>query len=148
MRKYGGEQPMLYTDGTMTEKAKDLIANVVGIDNIYSEKLNDFTENFLIDEKMNDFFVSFNENYLYSYTRNDEYIYINLPKIYKNKIVRKIIFIKTKEYKIDYARKLICNLINKEDRLNWKNTISLGEEYLNEIKKDVKTFFKDNLLYK
>ena len=122
-----------------------MLINIVGIDNSYTEKMNNYTENFLIDERINDFFVSFNENYLYAYNRNDEYIYINLPKIYKEKIVRKVIFIKTKEYKIDYPRKLLCNLINKEDRLNWKNTINLGEEYLNEIKKDVKIFLNNNL---
>ena len=125
-----------------------MLINIVGIDNILIDKLNIFTENFLIDEKMHDFFVSFNERYLDLYNRNDEYIYINLPKIYKQKIIRKIIFIKTKEYKIDYPRKLICNLINKEDRLNWKNTITLGEEYLNEVKNNVKSFLNNNLMYK
>ena len=77
-----------------------------------------------------------------NYKEKDEYIYINIPKIYKQKIVRKIIFIKTKEYKIDYPRKLICNLINKEERLNWKNTVDLGEEYLKEIKNEL-IFFLD-----
>ena len=53
-----------------------------------------------------------------------------------------------KEYKIDYPRKLVCKLINEEDRLNWKNTVALGEEYLNEVKKDVIKFLNSNFLYK
>ena len=126
-----------------------MIINVCGFDGLLVSKLNDFTENFLIDEKINDFIVSFNEKYLDLYDqKEDEYIYINIPKIYKQKIVRKIIFIKTKEYKIDYPRKLVCKLINEEDRLNWKNTVALGEEYLNEVKKDVIKFLNSNFLYK
>ena len=124
-----------------------MLINVFGIENILIEKLNNFTENFLIDENINDFIVSFNEKYLDLYNQNDEYIYINIPKIYKQKIIRKIIFIKTKEYKIDYPRKLISIYINKEEAINWRNTINEGEEYLNEIKKDVKTFFNDNFKY-
>ena len=126
-----------------------MIINVCGFDALLVSKLNEFTENFLIDEKINDFIVSFNEKYLDLYEeKDDEYIYINIPKIYKQKIVRKIIFIKTKEYKIDYPRKLVCKLINEEDRLNWKNTVTLGEEYLNEVKKDVIKFLNSNFLYK
>ena len=125
-----------------------MLINVCGVENIYIEKLNIFAENFLIDEKMNDFIVSFNEKYLDLYNEKDEYIYINIPKVYKQKIIRKIIFIKTKEYKIDYPRKLICNLINKEERLNWKNTINLGEEFLYEIRKEMTVFLKNNILYK
>ena len=120
-----------------------LLINICGIENIYIEKLNVFSENFLISEKMNDFLVSFNEKYLDLYNEKDEYIYINIPKIYKQKIIRKIIFIKTKEYKIDYPRKLICSLINKEDRLNWKNTINIGEENLFEIKNEMSNFLKN-----
>ena len=122
-----------------------MLINVCGIENIYIEKLNNFTENFLIEEKMNDFIVSFNEKYLDFYNEKDEYIYINIPKVYKQKVIRKIIFIKTKEYKIDYPRKLICNLIKEEDRLNWKNCINIGEEYLYEIKKEMSAFLKNNL---
>ena len=124
-----------------------MLINVFGIDNILIEKLNNFTENFLIDENINDFIISFNEKYLDLYNQNDEYIYINIPKIYKQKKKRKIIFIKTKEYKIDYPRKLISLYINKEEAINWRNTINEGEEYLNEIKKDVKIFFNDNFKY-
>jgi len=117
-----------------------MLINICGIQKSLIEKINDFTENFLIDEKMNDFIVSFNEKFLDLYNEKDEYIYINIPKIYKQKIIRKIIFIKTKEYKIDYPRKLICNLINKEERLNWKNTVEMGEEFFKEIKNEVKIF--------
>ena len=117
-----------------------MLINICGIQKSLIEKINDYTENFLIDEKINDFIVSFNEKYIDSYNGKDEYIYINIPKIYKQKIIRKIIFIKTKEYKIDYPRKLICNLINKEERLNWKNTVDLGEEYLKEIKSELLIF--------
>ena len=117
-----------------------MLINICGIKKSLIEKINDYTENFLIDEKINDFLVSFNEKFLDMYNEKNEYIYINIPKIYKEKIIRKIIFIKTKEYKIDYPRKLICNLIGEEERLNWKNTIELGEEYLKEIKNDLKIF--------
>ena len=117
-----------------------MLINICGIQKSLIEKINNFTENFLIDEKMNDFIVSFNEKFLDMYNEKDEYIYINIPKIYKQKIIRKIIFIKTREYKIDYPRKLICNLIGEEERLNWKNTVDLGEEYLNEIKNELKIY--------
>ena len=117
-----------------------MLINICGFQKALIEKISVFTENFLIEEKMNDFIVSFNEKFLDCYNEKDEYIYINIPKIYKQKIIRKIIFIKTKEYKIDYPRKLICNLINKEERLNWKNTVELGEEYLKEIKNELKNF--------
>ena len=117
-----------------------MLINICGIQKSLIEKINDFTENFLIDEKMNDFIVSFNEKFLDLYNEKNEYIYINIPKIYKQKIIRKIIFIKTKEYKIDYPRKLICNLINKEERLNWKTTVEIGEEFFKEIKNEVKIF--------
>lgn len=117
-----------------------MLINIVGIEKSLIEKINDFTENFLIEEKINDFFVSFNEKFLDTYKEKDEYIYMNIPKIYKQKIVRKIILIKTKEYKIDYPRKLVCNLIKKEERLNWKNTIELGEQYLKEVKSELNIF--------
>ena len=125
-----------------------MLINVFGVENTYIEKLNNFSENFLIDEKMGDFFVSFNEKYMDLYKEKDEYIYINIPKIYNQKIIRKIIFIKTKEYKIDYPRKLICNLIKKEERLNWKNTVDIGEEFLFEIKGEIKSYIDQNLIYK
>ena len=117
-----------------------MLINICGIQKYFIEKINDFTENFFIEENLNNYIVSFNEKFLENFKEKDEYIYINIPKIYKQKIIRKIIFIKTKEYKIDYPRKLICNLINKEDRLNWKNTVDLGEEYLKEIKNELITF--------
>ena len=117
-----------------------MLINICGIKKSLIEKINDYTENFLIDEKINDFLVSFNEKFLDMYNEKNEYIYINIPKIYKEKIIRKIIFIKTKEYKIDYPRKLICNLIGEEERLNWKNTIELGEEYLKEVKNELNIF--------
>ena len=117
-----------------------MLINICGIQKSLIEKMNDFSENFLIEEKINEFIVSFNEKFLDLYKEKDEYIYINIPKIYKQKIIRKIIFIKTKEYKIDYPRKMICNLIKKEERLNWKNTVDLGEIYLKEIKNELKIF--------
>ena len=117
-----------------------MLINICGIQKYFIEKINDFTENFFIEENLNNYIVSFNEKFLENFKEKDEYIYINIPKIYKQKIIRKIFFIKTKEYKIDYPRKLICNLINNEDRLNWKNTVDLGEEYLKEIKKELKIF--------
>ena len=117
-----------------------MLINICGIQKSLIEKMNDFSENFLIEEKINVFIVSFNEKFLDLYKEKDEYIYINIPKIYKQKIIRKIIFIKTKEYKIDYPRKMICNLIKKEERLNWKNTVDLGEIYLKEIKNELKIF--------
>jgi RNA recognition motif-containing protein len=120
-----------------------MLINICGFQKALIEKINVFTENFLIEEKMNDFIVSFNEKFLDCYNEKNEYIYINIPKIYKQKIIRKIIFIKTKEYKIDYPRKLICNLINKEERLNWKNTVDLGEEYLKEVKSELKIFLDE-----
>ena len=125
-----------------------LLINVVGFDISFLSKLNEFTENFLIEEKLYKYIVIYNDIniYLYSYDQNDEYIYINIPKIYKNKILRKIFLLKTNEYKIDYPRKLICNLINKEDRINWRNTMSLGEEFLEDIKKDVKNFINNIFL--
>ena len=119
-----------------------MLINIVGFQKSLIEKINEFTENFLIEEKINNYIISFDEKFLENYKEKDEYIYINIPKIYKQKIVRKIIFIKTKEYKIDYPRKLICNLINKEERLNWKNTVDFGEEYLKEIKNEL-IFFLD-----
>ena len=117
-----------------------LLINICGFQKLLIQKINEFTENFLIEEKINDFIVSFNEKFLDLYKEKDEYIYINIPKIYKQNVLRKIIFIKTKEYKIDYPRKLICNLIGEVDRLNWKNTVDLGEEYLKEIKNELKIF--------
>ena len=117
-----------------------MLINICGIQKYFIEKINDFTENFFIEENLNNYIVSFNEKFLENYKEKDEYIYINIPKIYKQKIIRKIFFIKTKEYKIDYPRKLICNLINNEDRLNWKNTVDFGEEYLKEIKNELISF--------
>ena len=119
-----------------------LLINVVGFENKLISKVNEFTENFLIEEKLNQYMVLYNENdlYLYTYIPNDEYIYINIPHIFKEQIIRKIILLKTKEYKIDYPRKLICILINKEERINWRDTLNTGEEYLNEIKENIKKY--------
>ena len=121
-----------------------LLINVVGFEITLIAKLNEFMENFLIEEKLNKYIVIYNDInvYLYSCFQNDEYIYINIPKIFKDKIIRKIIVIKTSEYKIDFPRKLICNLINKEDRINWRNTMSLGEEYIEDVKKDIKNYLQ------
>jgi hypothetical protein len=121
-----------------------LLINVVGFEFTLFQKLNEFVENFLIEEKLNKYTVIYDDihAYLYLYNQNDEYIYINIPKIFKDKIIRKMILIKTNEYKIDYPRKLICNLINKEERINWRNTLSLGEEFLEDTKKNIKNFFQ------
>ena len=121
-----------------------LLINVVGFEFTLFQKLNEFIENFLIEEKLNKYTVIYDDihAYLYLYNQNDEYIYINIPKIFKDKIIRKMILIKTNEYKIDYPRKLICNLINKEERINWRNTLSLGEEFLEDTKKNIKNFFQ------
>jgi diadenosine tetraphosphate (Ap4A) HIT family hydrolase len=126
-------------------KGIHMLINIVGVEKVYVPKLNEFTENFLIEEKINNYSVSYNEDkdiYLYSSCKNEEYIYINIPKIIKDKIIRKLIFIRSKEYKIDYPRKLICYLINKEERINWRNTLSLGEEFLEDTKKNIKSFFQ------
>ena len=119
-----------------------LLINVVGIENLLIPKINEFSENFLIEENLNNYSVVYNDNnlYLYEYEKNDEYIYINIPKIFKEKIIRKIVIFKIKEYKIDYPRKLICLLINKEERINWRDTLNTEDEFVDEIKKEIKIF--------
>ena len=131
-------------------KSIHLLINVIGFENKLMSKVNEFTENFVIEEKFNQYMILYNDIniYLYTYIPNDEYIYINIPYIYKGKIIRKIILLKIKEYKIDYPRKLICMLINKEERINWRDTLNTGEEFLNEIKENIKKyldiFFSNN----
>ena len=96
-------------------KGIHLLINIVGVEKVYTPNLNEFTENFLIEEKINNYTVSYNEDeelYLYSSGKNEEYIYINIPKVIKDKIIRKLIFIRTKEYKFYYPRKLICVLLD------------------------------------
>jgi hypothetical protein len=76
-----------------------LLINVVGFEFTLFQKLNEFVENFLIEEKLNKYTVIYDDihAYLYLYNQNDEYIYINIPKIFKDKIIRKMILIKTNE---------------------------------------------------
>ena len=127
-------------------KGIHMLVNIIGVEKVYIPKLNEFTENFLIEEKINNYSVSYNEDediYLYSSVKNEEYIYINIPKIIKDKIIRKLIFIRSKEYKIDNPRKLICSLINKNERINWRNTLNLGDEFIDELKKEVESFQND-----
>ena len=127
-----------------------LLINVVGFENKLISNVNDFTENFLITEKITNYFILYNELdlYLYQYDKKDEYIYINIPKVVEGvKIIRKILIFKTNEYKIDYPRKMICLFINKKDRINWRDTMNSGDEFLDEIKKDAKLFF-DNFFSK
>ena len=127
-------------------KGIHLLINIIGVEKVYTPNLNEFTENFLIEEKINNYTVSYNEDediYLYSSSKNEEYIYVNIPKEIKDKIIRKLIFIRSKEYKIDYPRKLICSLINKKERINWRNTFNLGDEFLDELKKEVDNFMND-----
>ena len=126
-----------------------LLINVVGFQNEFISKLNEFSENFLIDEKIYNYNVKYNDTdfYLYQYNSKDEYIYINIPKVSRDTIIRKIYLIKTKEYKIDYPRKMICLFINQKDRINWRDTMNSGDEFLEEIKKDTR-FFLDNFFSK
>ena len=126
-------------------KSIHMLINVIGIEKTYLSKLNEFCENFLIEEKIYNYIVNYNEEniYLYSTNKNEEYIYINIPKIIKEKIIRKIILMETKEYKIDYPRKMICLLINKEDRTNWRNTLDLGDKMLEELKKEINPFLNN-----
>ena len=127
-------------------KGIHMLINIIGVEKVYIPKLNEFTENFLIEEKINNYSVSYNEDkdiYLYTSCKNEEYIYINIPKVIKDKIIRKLIFIPSKVYKIDHPRKLICSLINKEERINWRNTLNLGDEFLDELKKEVENFMND-----
>jgi diadenosine tetraphosphate (Ap4A) HIT family hydrolase len=127
-------------------KGIHMLINIIGVEKVYIPKLNEFTENFLIEEKINNYSVSYNEDkdiYLYTSCKNEEYIYINIPKVIKDKIIRKLIFIPSKEYKIDHPRKLICSLINKEERINWRNTLNLGDEFLDELIKEVENFMND-----
>jgi len=127
-------------------KGIHMLINIVGVEKVLTSKINEFTENFLIEEKINNYSVSYNQEediYLYSSGKNEEYIYVNIPKIIKDKLIRKLIFIRSKEYKIDYPRKLICSLINKEERTNWRNTLNLGDEFLDELKKEIDNFLND-----
>ena len=68
---------------------------------------------------------------------------INIPKVFKEQIIRKIMILKTKEYKIDYPRKLVCLLINREDRINWRDTLNTEDDFVEEIKKDIKDFLNN-----
>ena len=126
-----------------------LLINVIGFENSSILKLNGFLENYFLEEKINNYNVMYNDTdfYLYQYTSKDEYIYLNIPKIFKDKTIRKIYLIKTKEYKIDYPRKMICLFINAKDRINWRDTINSGDVYLDEIKKDISNFL-DNFFSK
>ena len=126
-----------------------LLINVVGFENKLISNLNDYIEYFFITEKISNYFVLYNELdlYLYQFDRKDEYIYINIPKLYEGKIIRKILIFKTNEYKIDYPRKMICFFIDQKDRINWRDTMNSGDEFLNQIKNDTKLFF-DNFFSK
>ena len=126
-----------------------LLINVIGFENSSILKLNGFLENYFLEEKINNYNVIYNDLdlYLYQYLEKEEYIYINIPIIFKDKIIRKLFIIKTKEYKIDYPRKMICLFINAKDRINWRDTINSGDVYLDEIKKDISNFL-DNFFSK
>ena len=126
-------------------KSVHLLINVVGIENFLIKKINEFSENFIIEEKLNNYIVVYNDKnlYYYEYEKNDEYIYINIPKVFKEQIIRKIMILKTKEYKIDYPRKLVCLLINREDRINWRDTLNTEDDFVEEIKKDIKDFLNN-----
>ena len=122
-----------------------LLINVVGFDSSLISKLNDFSENYLLEEKIYNYNVIYNDLDLYFYQceKYDKYIYINIPIIFKEKTIRKVFIIEIKEYKIDYPRKMICLFLNEKDRINWRNTINTGELFIDEIKKDIKIVLDD-----
>ena len=121
-----------------------LLINIVGFDANLIQNLNLFSECFLINEKILNYKVIYNEKNLYLYTSNEEgeseYVYLNIPFNYNNYLIRKIFIMKINEYKIDIPRKLICLLINKQERINWKDTLNFGQEFLDSIKPEFSTF--------
>ena len=121
-----------------------LLINIVGFDANLIQNLNLFSEYFLINEKILNYKVIYNEKNLYLYTSNEEgeseYVYLNIPFNYNNYLIRKIFIMKINEYKIDIPRKLICLLINKQERINWKDTLNFGQEFLDSIKPEFSTF--------
>ena len=122
-----------------------ILINIVGLENNYLNDINDYIESFFLNEKINEYTISYDDKILDTFSQNDEYVYINIPLINKGEIwdKSKSFIIKTKEYKIDYPRKLICGIINKTDRINWKDTMGLGEKYLEENKNEITEFFNE-----
>ena len=124
-----------------------LLTNIVGFENSLITKLNDFAEKYFLNEKINHYYVTYNDKYLYLYLnpqpQNDEYIYVNIPFVFKGNLIRKIVIFNSKDYKIDYPRKLICLFINKEEGINWRDTLKYGEELLGKVKQDFLAFLNN-----
>ena len=124
-----------------------LLTNIVGFENSLITKLNDFAEKYFLNEKINHYYVTYNDKYLYLYLnpqpQNDEYIYVNIPFVFKGNLIRKIVIFNSKDYKIDYPRKLICLFINKEEGINWRDSLKYGEELLGKVKQDFLAFLNN-----
>ena len=124
--------------------ARHMCINILGVEREVMFSYNENAKDFLEKKKLNAI-ETYNTNYLDNIEKGEFYYYINGSigiKISKEE-KRLIYYIKVKEKEgdfVDYGRWLICYLIEKEDRLNWKKC-EIDVNFLNKLKEKLNKYY-------
>ena len=124
--------------------ARHMCINILGVEREVMFSYNENAKDFLEKKKLNAI-ETYNTNYLDNIEKGEFYYYINGSigiKISKEE-KRLIYYIKVKEKEgdfVDYGRWLICYLIEKEDRLNWKKC-EIDVNFLNKLKEKLNQYY-------
>ena len=126
--------------------ARHMCVNIVGVDREIMFKYNSKAKKFLEKSKIS-FIESYDEKFINTINKGEYYQYINgstgikLGKTEK----RLIYYINIKESQKDfedYGRWLICYLLEKEERLNWKKC-EIDSNFLNILKDKINKYYID-----
>jgi hypothetical protein len=136
------EKNLPYND----EAAKHMVINVVGIKSEFSFNFIEVMKNILNNNKLK--FKEFDMKYSLTemVNKNSHYYYIDAPtgiQFGRSAKRTKILIDPSNTHKdfIDYPRMIICSLIDKEERLNWKNA-DINKEFLVGLKDKTREYFK------
>ena len=126
------------------ESQRHMCVNVIAVDREVMFQYADEGANALTMKKLK-YIETYDERYLDMINKDEYYYYINGSTGVKIglKQKRRILYIKVNKYEcdyVDYCRWLICYLIEKEDKLNWKNAI-YDVNVITEIKKQINKFY-------
>jgi hypothetical protein len=135
------EKNLPYND----EAARHMIINIVGISKEYSFSVLDHIYSVLSENNLK--FLEFDASQSLSSFASKEmhYYYMDVPtgiQFGRSGVRTKILIDvegRTKDY-LDYPRKILCNLFDKEEKMNWKNC-EVNKEFLVKLKDKLFKYF-------
>lgn len=129
--------------------AKHMIINIVGISKEYSFSFLDEMQSLFNNYKLKYREYDSNKSITELVSKGSYYHYIDAPtgiQFGRSGVRAKIIIDfqqndKDKKEFLDYTRMIICNLIDKEERINWKNC-EINKEFLSSLRDKLAKYFK------